>query len=755
MKHITKHILSVLTVVVLTSAMALAQQTFPPRLEKISLQTDRSLYLTGESLWFTAFYQLNAGASIPLSKVLYVELFNNQLEVVASQKLEILQEVVSGKIEIPDQLKTGYYLLRAYTGYQQNFPVWEMETRVVSIINPNHPLSGYPLLDLNNQIELTNTAQGDLAFRIHEPLNRQTDSILLYVNGIQTDSNITYHENGLGKIYLEPKENDRIQLRVIIPRGDTIESKVLKTDVRQMHIDMETDKDQLYLMLSRRNRQNENLVIDVYNLTNGTHIRRSTFIADGMTRERFPLNETGSGLLQIRVTDLNNNELSSLYYYAPSSGNNPNTSGDRLVVESGSTIQFNLPEPSGTRPLQLSFVLSGTTELFTENLPNYLINNPLYLDGFVSQKPFLSEKIKSQIDIVLDLQQNQLIKQLTTGDLPFVVPEIYGINLKGQLLDASTKEPLENELVYCTVLGADPQFHATHTNRDGRFIFPLNRLENRQSIFVGTAKENTEAPTILIHSGYCTAPPVWNSTSFVPDTNYRQLIKQMLLNQQVSDAFRVCQTDSLPLDMPFRPIFGHQATTIKLTDFVQLSTTQEVFNELVPFVKARKKDGHFKLVVLDEILNMEYDDPLVMVDQVPYNNIDEIMKLQPTEIEKIEVISRIYAHGNTLFNGIIVITTGAGNLAGMPIPPGSVFVEYNNFNSPVQFSPTSDLPQNANKPNFTNTVFWKVIQQPQIEQVNLVTPNTIADYDLIVKDLKNGWVIKHERAELKKSPEGK
>ncbi len=752
MKCTIKNIVFLLLAIATIPVDARAQQTFAPRLEQISLQTDRSLYLTGESIWFSGFYQLLDVSDTRLSKVLYIELFNNQLEVVASQKLEISGQVVSGKIEIPDQLKTGYYLLRAYTRYQQNFPVWEMETHVISIINPNHPLPGYPMIDLDDQIELTNTTQGGLAFRMHEPLNKQTASILIYVNGVYTNSPISYYENGLGKIDFQPQEHDQIQLQVVIPQGDTIKSMVFDSHPGNLHVEIEADQNQLHVMLERSNLQNENLIIDVENITTATHTHRSTFMKEGTTRERFPFMETGIGLLQITVSDLTNNMLAHRYYFAARKGNNSDTSETSLEAEAGATFRFNLPETQDDNPLNLSFVLSGTTDFATEDLPNYLLNNPLYLNDFVSQKPFLSEKLVSQIDILLALQKNQLTRQLTDTSHPFVVPEIFGINLEGRLQNTSTKKPLPDQLVYCTVLGADPQFHATRTSRDGTFVIPLNRLENRQSIFVGMASEIDGEANIVVHSGYCTTPPVWNSTAFLPDTSYRTLIKQMLLNQQVSEAFQVCRSDSLPLHIPWRPLFGTRATTIKLADFVQLSSTQEVFNELVPYVKARKKDGHFKLVVLDEILNMEYDDPLLMVDQVPFNNIDEIMKLQPTEIEKIEVISRIYAHGNTLFNGIIVITTGAGNLAGMPLPAGNVFVEYDNFNTPILFS-TDELPQHEDKPRFMNTVLWKNVIQPAERQINLTAPQAIANYNLIVRDLgSSGQIVKYQKVQVKKAP---
>ena len=160
-----------------------------------------------------------------------------------------------------------------------------------------------------------------------------------------------------------------------------------------------------------------------------------------------------------------------------------------------------------------------------------------------------------------------------------------------------------------------------------------------------------------------------------------------------------------------------------------MSTTPEIFNELVPNVRARKKDGNYKLIVFDDDLNLKYENPLILVDNMPYNNIDMLMELQPTEIEQIDVINHEYMYGNNLFKGIIVITTNTGNFAKLPLSQNGVFVEYQTLEPDVKFIPFNSSQNTSEKPDFANTVYWNSFNyDDKVMQLQITAPSSIAEY---------------------------
>ena len=102
------------------SALAIFKNNYPQ--EKVFLQTEKSYYFPGETIWMKAWCALD-GAPSYLSRILYVDLVNNQGEVI-SKKMYRLDSLSStpADIELPAEIKSGNYTLNAYTLWMLNFP---------------------------------------------------------------------------------------------------------------------------------------------------------------------------------------------------------------------------------------------------------------------------------------------------------------------------------------------------------------------------------------------------------------------------------------------------------------------------------------------------------------------------------------------------------------------------------------------------------------------------------------------------------
>ena len=87
--------------------------------ERIYLQTDKTLYLAGETVWLKAVATDASGRPSDLSKVAYVEVLDDASAQV-QLKLALEKGVGEGVFILPVGLPTGNYLLTAYTRYMQN-----------------------------------------------------------------------------------------------------------------------------------------------------------------------------------------------------------------------------------------------------------------------------------------------------------------------------------------------------------------------------------------------------------------------------------------------------------------------------------------------------------------------------------------------------------------------------------------------------------------------------------------------------------
>lgn len=91
-------------------------------LEKVYLHFDKPYYAVADTMWFKAYVTIEQNIPSPLSKIIYVEVFNAKDSLVQTVKLPITNSVGYGNIPLNMGLyKQGNYYVRAYTLWMANF----------------------------------------------------------------------------------------------------------------------------------------------------------------------------------------------------------------------------------------------------------------------------------------------------------------------------------------------------------------------------------------------------------------------------------------------------------------------------------------------------------------------------------------------------------------------------------------------------------------------------------------------------------
>jgi len=105
--------------------------------EKIGIFTDRNIYCVKEKIYFSANYECTAELdSLSWSNILYVELIRWNGMKLAQVVEKLSRPVTSGFLQIPDNLPSGNYYLRAYTKWMRNFSPEDYAYVLVKIVNP-------------------------------------------------------------------------------------------------------------------------------------------------------------------------------------------------------------------------------------------------------------------------------------------------------------------------------------------------------------------------------------------------------------------------------------------------------------------------------------------------------------------------------------------------------------------------------------------------------------------------------------------
>ncbi|MBR0272512.1 MAG: hypothetical protein IJQ59_00280 [Bacteroidaceae bacterium] len=90
--------------------------------EKVFVQMDNTCYFLGDTIWYSVFTRrTDKDTPSNISRVLYVELFNQDGYLVERQLVEMKRGHGYGNFVLADTLYGGYYELRAYTRWQLNW----------------------------------------------------------------------------------------------------------------------------------------------------------------------------------------------------------------------------------------------------------------------------------------------------------------------------------------------------------------------------------------------------------------------------------------------------------------------------------------------------------------------------------------------------------------------------------------------------------------------------------------------------------
>ena len=112
-----------LTIVTFASEPDNKPKSVLPVQEKVYLHFDNNCYFLGDTIWYKAYVVLaDDNSPEPLSRILYVELLNEQGYLMERQQLQINKlGQADGCFAICDTLFAGYYEIRAYTKWMLNF----------------------------------------------------------------------------------------------------------------------------------------------------------------------------------------------------------------------------------------------------------------------------------------------------------------------------------------------------------------------------------------------------------------------------------------------------------------------------------------------------------------------------------------------------------------------------------------------------------------------------------------------------------
>ena len=131
MKELLEHIIIIIIIGLFPNGI---KAQYILKAENAQVLTERTVYITGESILYTGFIE----GGISESKVAYTELITPMGDKINQGKQEIKNTHFSGEIIIPENTLSGYYYLRSYTKWMRNGTPYNYAYVLLKIINPHN-----------------------------------------------------------------------------------------------------------------------------------------------------------------------------------------------------------------------------------------------------------------------------------------------------------------------------------------------------------------------------------------------------------------------------------------------------------------------------------------------------------------------------------------------------------------------------------------------------------------------------------------
>ena len=324
------------------------------------------------------------------------------------------------------------------------------------------------------------------------------------------------------------------------------------------------------------------------------------------------------------------------------------------------------------------------------------------------------------------------------GSLVFL-PETRGISISGKILTGHTPGSINNARLHISTPQNRNYFTTFHTQDDGLFYFTIPDLYGTYDFYLDAVPENGESAEILIDNDYCNRSIQLGYVPFSLDSLEEEIALEMAVNMQLSNMYDDETRDLIP-DSAIPPFYIRPEHVYYTRDYIQLPNLGEFFYELVKEVRTvrSRNKTYLKLAGYSE-----YNDlmPLVLIDNVPVPNVDELLRIPLDRIEMVEILDKPYLVCGVKYNGIIGIFTKRNDFAGIELPKNSLFFSYDLLSEEHFNISPPDATTSAKLAYRKNVLFWDPdIELPmdQARMLSFYTSDSKGDYVVYIRSLGTG-----------------
>ena len=390
---------------------------------------------------------------------------------------------------------------------------------------------------------------------------------------------------------------------------------------------------------------------------------------------------------------------------------------DKSIYERRDEITFTI-EP-GETPVDEILSLS----ISVSQVIDYSQPVPSITDLFSNQPQDQSQTRYNDSGFTYEMESGRSVIQGIVSDEP-------GLFKTG----SNFSSPPESHTIFVSAIDTVANLQYTRADSSGKFCLYLDPWYEGKEIFLKLrSKANAQ---ITLDSRYAMKEPFQPTRDF--NGHYvRECIKKAVKTGQVAryygseakpDTIKTFYSDHLPPEVYFKTY-----PTIYPSDYIELNDFFELSREIIPGLRIRKNNGSYSA----SFPSLQYqivsdEEPLIFLDGVPIDNVDQIIELGSNDIEYIETVPNVRYFNRLYFNGILNVASKNDAIKNISFSQPFRQTQVDEsicFTKPKHFNPAN---LTSHYPDLRNVLFWEPEFRPHGSKM---------DFTVCSSDIQGDYVI--------------
>lgn len=634
-----------------------------PYQEQVYVQLNQELFLGGDTVW-AGVIVLEAETLTPsqLSKVAYLEIWAEGAAVI-KRRVILEESAAMVAIPLPSDLRSGMYLVRAYTRWMRNGPEAMFFRHWIRVVNPQSPPavkeSGQELFPLS--VEMTLEGGQIIASQQHSLHIRATswDASPAVTDGFlvagvtDTIHSFRLDDNGYRKLEFAAQPNTDYQLIVkttkegyqSIPVGTSTSTGIGMRIVQE-------GGDRYLQIVGGEEQLRYDATVSIIERGSVRTTPTMSFRSDEGRRIRLEELALDNGVSQFILRNGKGESVGSCFWLEKKEIQ-PEIDPEAVIA----AFTIITSRRIGRNPVGMS-----EYNWFLAGLSGIVPSHQKQLDHLEEWLPF---------------EANQEIDYNNMGsEAPLIKAESNGIILEGTVKD-TRGNAVVGETVYLAFPGDIAWLHLAVTDSNGLFHFVLEpTIGQPVSTIIRGGKTFNSEWTIALNSGFAKSLKQIDWPSLVIEPETLNQLRAYYQTQQLMTTYLVEHELNTSEGMSVEtPIYGQPDFSYRFADYTTMPT-EEAFIEFIPQAYIRKPNKVKTIYLLNTNRQELFPGPpLLMIDGVPVVNSAEIFAVNYRLVDRIELVTQPYVLNGKFINGILNLITYQKDASSVVLREGELRAE--------------------------------------------------------------------------------